>query len=109
MARNMPDRTRIDRRNRAIFAFAFVTGFRASALISLRLRHVDISGKRAIQDGTDVRAKNGKSYTANWFPQTESLQQFVVFWIDELRSIGIESDDALFPAVQFCPHPPIGN
>lgn len=101
MASNMRARTRLDRRNRAIFAFAFVSGFRASALISLRVRHVDISGKRALQDGAVVRAKNGKSYTANWFPRTEPLQQFVVSWIDELRLIGIELDDTLFPAVQF--------
>ena len=36
MAGNMPVLSRLERRNRAIFAFAFVTGFRASALVSSR-------------------------------------------------------------------------
>lgn len=100
MAGNMPERTRFDRRQRAIFALAFVSGFRASALISLQLRHIDVGGKRAIQDGANIRAKNGKSYTANWFPRTEPLQHIIVEWIDDLRSIGARPEDALFPQAQ---------
>lgn len=105
MASEMPSRTIRERRNRAIFALAFVTGFRASALISLRLRHIDVQGKRAFQDGADVRAKNGRSYTANWFPRTEKMQQFLVAWIDEIQSIGVSQDDALFPAARHLARP----
>lgn len=101
LASEMPARTRLDRRNRAIFALAFVSGFRASALSSLRLRHVDIVAKRVVHDAADIRAKNGKSYTANWFPRTEPLQKNVVEWIKELELLGFGQNDALFPHCEF--------
>ena len=97
MAGNMPVLSRLERRNRAIFAFAFVTGFRASALVSLRMRHVDVANKRATQDAMDVPAKNGVSYVSDWFPRTEPLQCIALSWIEELLSIGLKPDDALFP------------
>ena len=39
----MPAETIIDRRNRALIAFAMLTGIRDGALVSLSLRHVDLS------------------------------------------------------------------
>jgi integrase len=39
----MPVETVIDRRNRALVAFAILTGMRDRAIVSLSLRHVDLS------------------------------------------------------------------
>jgi integrase len=99
MAENMPIRSYLDRRNRAIVAFAFVTGFRAAALGALRLKHIDITNKLATQDASEVPAKNGDSYVANWFPRTEPLQEIALSWINELQSLGLGPGDALFPPV----------
>lgn len=56
MLKAMPTDTLIDQRARAIFALAFLTGFRADALITVRLRHIDLKGRKAIHDGKESRA-----------------------------------------------------
>jgi hypothetical protein len=57
----MPSASLINRRDRAIIAFTCLVGTRASATASLRLGDVDISGRRVVQDGQQVRVKNSKS------------------------------------------------
>src|SRR5665213_2404824 len=46
----MPDGTAIERRNRALVAFAMLTGARIGALVSFRLGHVNIAGRFVDQD-----------------------------------------------------------
>lgn len=100
LAKAMPASSLLARRDRAIFALAFISGFRAGALISLRVRHVDPTLKHVEQNAAEVRAKNSKSFTANWFPRTEALQEIVLAWLKELASRGFRADDALFPAAE---------
>lgn len=93
----IPKATRKDRRARAIFACAYVSGLRANALITLRLRHIDTVQRRVLHDGTDLRAKNGKSFVVSWFPRTEVFQTVLLGWLKELIRIGLGPEDALFP------------
>jgi integrase len=58
-----------------------------------------------VQNAEDVRAKNSKSFTANWFPRTEPLQEIVLSWLAELASMGFSPDDALFPGAQHMQRP----
>ena len=97
MLSSLPGRTLKERRDRAIFAIAFVAGLRESALITLRVRHVDIARKRVHHDGRDLNAKNGKSFEIDWFPRTEPFQAIVLDWITEVHGLGLFGDDALFP------------
>lgn len=99
MLDGMPERTLKDRRDRAIFACAFVCGFRADALISMRLKHVDAKGRKMHHNGAELRAKNGKSFVANWFPRTEAFQAALLAWLDEVQALGLGPDDALFPEI----------
>ena len=97
MLSGLPHGTLKDRRDRAIFAAAFATGFREQALISLRLHHVDIPKRQVFHDGETLRAKNGKSFIAKWFPQTEMFQRVFIEWIEELRGLGLTENEAVFP------------
>jgi hypothetical protein len=50
----MPDASVIEQRNRALVAFAILTGARDGALASFRLKHVDLDARTLFQDGRDV-------------------------------------------------------
>lgn len=96
----LPGDDLLERRDRAIFCLAYVGALREGALITLRLRHVNINAREIEHDGRDLRAKNGKDYTISWFPGTEPMAVFVKAWVEELAVLGARPEDALFPDVQ---------
>ncbi|MFD1341487.1 tyrosine-type recombinase/integrase [Litorisediminicola beolgyonensis] len=98
MVARMPTRTILERRDRAMVAFAFISGFRAATLTALRIRHVDFENRTVVQDAREVPAKNSKSYLAKWFPRTDAFQDVFLAWVEELKSLGFGETDALFPA-----------
>lgn len=53
----MPSGSDIERRDRALVAFALLTGARDSAIASLRLKHVDVKGRCVHQDAREVNAE----------------------------------------------------
>lgn len=93
----MPQTHILQRRDRAMVAFAFIAGFRAATLTALRLKHLDLDRLSVLQDARDVPAKNGKSYRAKWFPRTERFQEVFLNWVRELKDFGFRPQDALFP------------
>lgn len=93
----MPSKTLINRRDRAIFALAYIGAVRESALITLRLRHIDVAGRSIEHNGRELRAKNGKSFRIRWFTGTEDFVPALTGWIEELISLGAGPEDALFP------------
>lgn len=102
----MPSRSLFDQRARAIFAIAFLGALRADTLISLRIKHVDISRRRIVQDGGTVRAKAGKSIEICWFPIPKCFETAVIEWIHALEALGFTGDDALFPDSDWLKHRP---
>ncbi|WP_165775695.1 tyrosine-type recombinase/integrase [Paramylibacter kogurei] len=100
MLRSMPKATRLDRRQRAVFACAFLTGLRANALAGLRHRDMDLQKSIFVQDGTNGRAKNGKSYRGRFFPVPEIFLSVFTEWVNEMETLGANRDDAVFPAEQ---------
>ncbi len=97
----MPTDTPIERRNRAIVAFAILTGARDGALASFRLKHIDLSAQTLFQDAREVRTKGRKTFTSIFFPvgpePREIVADYVVMLKDEL---GFSADDPLFPSTQ---------
>ncbi|MEQ3626178.1 MAG: site-specific integrase, partial [Marinobacter sp.] len=93
----MPQASVLQRRDRAMVAFAFISGFRGAALTALRRKHLDLDSLSVVQDAGDVPAKNGKSYRAKWFPRTKRFQDVFLLWVQELKDFGFEPQDALFP------------
>jgi integrase len=95
----MPVLTEIERRNRALVAFALLTGARDGALATLRLKHVDLAAGSVYQDARDVATKFSKSFTTYFFPVGHEVQQIVEDWVTYLRQEKLwGNDDPLFPA-----------
>jgi integrase len=101
---DMPSCTLVEMRSRAIFALAFLGALRADTLASLRLRHVQIEQRLIIQDGAASRTKAGKSINISWFPIAKIFGEVVVKWIERLRMLGFQDDDALFPDTKWLKH-----
>ena len=96
--RAMPSTTILQRRDRAVIAFLFLTGSRDSAAASLRLRHVDPLEGCVYFDGREVRTKFAKTFSTWFFPVGGEVRQIIVDWIKELRAVHLRGqDDPLFP------------
>lgn len=94
----MPATTALERRDRALVAFLFLTGSRVGAAISLCLGHADLANKCVQFDGRFVNTKFGKSFTTAFFPVGDKLEQVLIDWIRELRKDHLFADgDPLFP------------
>jgi integrase len=94
----MPSLTEIEQRDRAVMALAIVTGMRDSALISLRLKHIDLDRKLVMQDPSEVRTKNSKRIDTFFFPVGDEIEAIIAAWVQYLRAVrcfGI--DDPLLP------------
>ena len=97
----MPVGSDQDRRGRALIAFAMLTGARADALASFKLKHVDLERCAVVQDARDVRTKFSKTFTTWFFPVGGHALAIVTDWIDWLRrERQWGDDDPLFPATQ---------
>jgi integrase len=96
----MPVETVIDRRNRALIAFAILTGMRDRAIVSLSLRHIDLSKSPPLvrQEPDRVDTKFSKSIITYFFPLGSDLQNIVIRWIEELRTEHLFGlNDPVFP------------
>jgi integrase len=93
----MPVTTLQDRRDRAVIAFLFLTGVRDGALVSLRIKHVDVEGRYVHQDAREVKTKFSKTMRTDWFPVGDDIAAIVTDWVEERRASGAEDDDPLFP------------
>jgi integrase len=95
----MPGRTDIERRNRALIAFTWLTGVRDGALASLKVKHVNVVEGRVDQDPREVKTKNSKALATTFFPVGAAALRIVTEWIEFLtkdRLWGLY--DPLFPA-----------
>jgi site-specific recombinase XerD len=99
----MRARTETERRDRAVVALILLTDARDSAVVSLRLKHLDIAAGRLDQDAREVRMKNSKTFSTFFFPAGPEIRQVVEDWVKERRAAGA-TDDPLFPttAVTLC-------
>lgn len=83
--RAMPKTSAIERRNRALIAFTLVSGARDGAIISMRVKHVDLISKQVHQDPNEVDTKAGKQINTWFFPVGEVLIQEVYDYVDYLK------------------------
>ena len=97
----LPHATDIERRNRALLAFALLTGARDGALASLKLKHVDLTAANVVQDAREVNTKFSKSFTTWFFPVGDDVCSIVEEWVTYLREQKLwGGDDPLFPATE---------
>lgn len=99
--RSMPSGTDIERRDRALIAFALLTGARDSALATMRLGHVDLAARSVLQDARTVKTKFAKTFTTYFFPVGDDVQAIFEGWVRHLREERLSgNDDPLFPATR---------
>jgi len=89
----MPGGSEIERRDRALVAFALLTGARDSAIASIKLKHVDLKEGCVYQDAREVKTKFSKTFTAYFFPVGEEVRQMVAEWVRFLREVKLWGND----------------
>lgn len=94
----MTEHTELQRRNKAMFAFVMITGARAGAVSSLRLKHINLVDGLVFQDGREVRTKGRKTITTWFFPMHPDYLSCFTAWVTYLRDDKFYGpEDALFP------------
>lgn len=97
---SMPIETEIQRRDRAVIAFALLTGMRDDALASILLTHVNVIDHPPYveQHPKDVRTKFSKYIISYFLPVGDDIKQIAIDWIKELREVKLYSiNDPVFP------------
>ncbi|MFZ0663548.1 MAG: site-specific integrase [Acidobacteriaceae bacterium] len=97
----MPTGSETERRNRALVAFALMTGARDSAIASMKLKHVDMMENCVHQDPREVKTKFSKAITTYFLPIGDGVIEIMAEWVRFLREEKLWSnDDPLFPATR---------
>jgi integrase len=97
----LPAATAIEKRNRALIAFAMLTGARDGALASFRLKHVDLAQAVVMQDARDVQTKFAKTFETWFMPVGGEALAIFTDWMAFRQSDPLSGpDDPLFPATQ---------
>jgi len=95
----MPTTTPIDLRNKAVFALLCLTGIRVAALVSLRIKHVDLTEKSVTQNPREVATKFGKRIDTFFARGFEEAEEVLAQWIRHLDDVELYGpDDPLFPS-----------
>ena len=96
--RHMPEKNETQRRDKAMLALIMLTGARAGAVASLRMKHVDLVSGSIFQDGREVKTKGAKSFVSSFFPVDPLYREAFTAWIEFLRTeLLYGPDDAVFP------------
>jgi integrase len=94
----MPTSTDTERRDRALIAFAIATGARDRAIISFKLKHIDLENGRVDQDARQVGTKRAKTFSTWFFPVGDDVLKIISNWVTFLRAErGFASEDPIFP------------
>ena len=82
----MPTATEYQRRDQVVIAATLLTGARDNALASLSIKHLDFARREVFQDAREVRTKNAKTFTSNFFPVGDDVEAIVACWMDFLAT-----------------------
>jgi len=98
---SMPTDSPLERRNRAVVAYAVVTGARVAALASFRLGDINIDESFVDQDARHVRTKFSKTFRTFLMPVSEIAMSIAKDWHVELSDDPTRGPhDPLFPATE---------
>jgi integrase len=93
----MPATSVVEKRDQALIAFALVSGARIGAIITFRLKHIDVEARTVNHDAREVKTKNGKSWVSTFFPVGPEPERILANYIALLKELGFGPDDPLFP------------
>lgn len=95
----MPSTTPQQKRDKAVFALLCLTGVRVAALVSLRIKHIDLQEKSVTQNPREVATKFGRpidTFFAKGFDEAETALADWMNYSDQVALYG--PDDPVFPA-----------
>lgn len=93
--------TALERRNRAVIAYAVVTGARVAALASFRLSDVNMDECFVEQDARHVRTKFSKTFRTTLMPVSDLAMSIARDWYAEMSAdLARGPHDPLFPATE---------
>ncbi len=96
-----PHSTAIEQRDRALIAWALLTGMRDAAIASLPIGKVDLNRREVDQDARVVKTKNSKTMTTFFFPVGDDVEAVVAEWIAYLKTeLHFGDSDPLFPQTE---------
>jgi integrase len=99
---NMPITNPIERRDQALMAFMGITGIRAGAAVTLRIKHLDPSRRTVRQNPREVATKFGKYIHSVLLPISHEFNEIVLSWHAFLiTELGFGPNDPLFPKSVF--------
>ena len=91
-------RTAVNRRNRCLILFCFLTGARISAAVTMKIGLLDLEKRVVTQDPDQgVETKKRKLIITTIPKFNEEYYQILIEWIQELLNAGFNDDDPLFP------------
>ncbi len=97
----MPTTNDLEQRDRALVAFALITGARDMALATIKVKHVDLATGCLNQDAREVKTKFSKTFTTHFFPVGDEVVKIVADWVNHLRVNKLWGmDDQLFPKTE---------
>lgn len=93
------DKTKaVNRRNKSLIVYCFLTGARISAAITMKIGLVDTEKRIVTQDPEQgVETKRRKLIITTIPKLNEKYFQILIKWIQELRNVGFNDDSPLFP------------
>jgi integrase len=90
--------TDIEKRNRAMMAFTALTGVRDAALISLKMKDVNLLTRTVWQDPNHVKTKYRKGIETFFMPFDPLWAEIVSDWVCHAKEkLNFKDDDPLFP------------
>ena len=108
--RTMPEKTDIEKRNKGMFAFVIITCVRNDALITLKMKDIDVEKKTAWQDPKHVRTKRRKGIVTGFVRAVMPLAEDIVLeWIKYATEVlELKPNDPIFPKTRIAPSPLTG-
>lgn len=102
---NMPSTTSVEQRNRAVIAFAILSGARDGAIASFRLKHIDLEARTVFHDGRDVKTKARKTFKSVFFPVGSEPEGIFASYVHMLKNeLRFRPEDPLFPSTAITPN-----
>jgi len=99
--RAMPFGSDIERRDRVLIAFILLTAGRDGAVVTLKLKHVDVARQHVRWDAREVATKFRKSFDTYFYPVGDDIRQIFEEWVVFLeKELGWGPEDPLFPATR---------
>ena len=95
----MPCGSHVEQRDRALLAFALLSGARDGAIATFRLKHINIEARSIFQDGREVHTKGRKTFTSTFFPLGPEPEAIFADYVRMLKSeLRFGPEDPLFPS-----------